>query len=146
MDNISDVQICEAVTNCTSYTKVLKSLGLASHSRNITKLKTRVQDLGISTSHFKNPFPPYVLELEDILVPDSNYDRRHLKARLIKQGILKEVCYECGQGPIWNNKPMTLQLDHINGMPKDNRIENLRILCPNCHATTEHYAVNHRYR
>ena len=50
---------------------------------------------------------------------------------------VKEECVLCGQNNSWNGMKLVLQLDHINGNNKDNRIENLRILCPNCHTQTE---------
>lgn len=58
------------------------------------------------------------------------------------EGLLKEECVLCGQNNIWNGKKLVLQLDHKNGNNKDNRIENLRILCPNCHTQTETYCRN----
>lgn len=67
-----------------------------------------------------------------------------IKKRLIEKG-WAEVCSECGIGPEWNGKPLTLQLDHINGISNDNRLENLRFLCPNCHTQTETYS-NKRLR
>jgi hypothetical protein len=58
------------------------------------------------------------------------------KKRLIQLGI-PEVCSKCGISPTWNNKPLTLQVDHINGVNNDNRLENLCLLCPNCHSQTD---------
>ena len=78
--------------------------------------------------------------LDDILVENSNSDRGHLKRRLIREGILAEECVGCGTGPEWNGKPLTLALDHINGVNNDNRLENLRLLCPNCHSQTDTFA------
>jgi hypothetical protein len=59
-----------------------------------------------------------------------------LKKKLIEEGYLEDVCVGCGNEGEWNGKPITLELDHINGDRYDNRFENLRILCPNCHSQT----------
>lgn len=63
------------------------------------------------------------------------------KKRMIALGI-PNICLECGQEPIWNSKPLVLQLDHIDGDRWNNTLENLRILCPHCHTQTETYANN----
>jgi len=62
------------------------------------------------------------------------------KIKLIVEGLLENKCVECGLLPEWNEKTLVLHLDHINGDRKDNRLENLRLLCPNCHSQTPTYA------
>lgn len=74
--------------------------------------------------------------LDVLLVKDSTANRGSIKGRLIRSGILKNECQECGLHLIWNNKPIVLVLDHINGINNDYRIENLRLLCPNCNSQT----------
>ena len=59
-----------------------------------------------------------------------------LKKRLLAEGLLKNKCSACGVPDSWNRKPLVLELDHINGNSKDHRLENLRILCPNCQSQT----------
>ncbi|NDB87145.1 MAG: HNH endonuclease, partial [Alphaproteobacteria bacterium] len=82
--------------------------------------------------------------LDKILIESSNYTNTHyLKNRLWKVGILERKCYECNIKE-WRGKPAPLQLDHINGKRTDNRIENLRILCANCHAQTETWTGKNR--
>lgn len=74
------------------------------------------------------------LTLEDILIKGDK-KVKGLRVRLIKEGVFEDICNECGLTE-WNGKPITLELHHNNGDNTDNRIENLSILCPNCHAQT----------
>lgn len=76
---------------------------------------------------------------KDTLVHSSD-----LKKRLINSGKLLNICAICHQPPVHNGRPLTLQLDHINGIHNDNRIENLRILCPNCHTQTPTYGPKNK--
>ncbi len=70
----------------------------------------------------------------------KNNSRGQIKKRLLQDGILENVCSECGLRDYWNDKPIVMHLDHINGVNNDNRITNLRMLCPNCHSQQETYA------
>jgi len=65
--------------------------------------------------------------------------RTHLKGRLIRAGLLENRCAECGLTE-WRGRSLSIHLDHINGVRGDNRLENLRMLCPNCHSQTETYS------
>lgn len=76
---------------------------------------------------------------ESIFVIDSTYPQARLKKRVIDENLIKYECQSCGILGEWNGKPLTLQLDHINGVNNDNRINNLRFLCPNCHTQTDTY-------
>lgn len=75
--------------------------------------------------------------LEEILIENSTYSTASLMKRIIDANLLEEECDHCGVGPIWNGKLLRLQVDHINGISNDHRIENLRLLCPNCHSQTD---------
>ena len=75
------------------------------------------------------------LPLEDVLVVGSAYPRRSLKLRLYESGLKRRMCELCGQGESWRGARMSLILDHVNGVADENRLENLRIVCPNCAAT-----------
>jgi hypothetical protein len=63
---------------------------------------------------------------------NGGLDRHHLKKRILRQKLIDYVCAICGVGPIWQDKPMPLILDHINGINNDNRLKNLRFICSNC--------------
>lgn len=76
--------------------------------------------------------------LEEILVEKSYYSGSKLKQRLVSAGSLEDKCYSCGITD-WQNKKISLHLEHINGNHLDNRLENLTVLCPNCHSQTKTY-------
>lgn len=75
---------------------------------------------------------------EEVFVEGGTYPRHKLKERFIK--LVEYKCDECGIGNEWNGRRLSLQLDHKNGISNDNRFENLRLICPNCHSQTETYA------
>lgn len=82
--------------------------------------------------------------IENLLVDRSEHIKRrtsgtNLKNRLLKEGILENKCYGCGLSPVWRGIRLTLHLEHKNGNRNDNRLENLTVLCPNCHSQTLTY-------
>lgn len=83
---------------------------------------------------------PRSVELATLLVRGKVASTSYLKRRLIREGVLKNECSECELAPMWNGRRLVLQLDHRNGDSEDNRRENLRLLCPNCHSQTDTYA------
>jgi DNA-binding CsgD family transcriptional regulator len=88
---------------------------------------------------------PHVLPLEELLVVGRRTNRMHLKIRLFKAGLKENRCERCGITE-WAGKPLNMQLHHINGDGLDNRIENLELLCPNCHSQTETYGGRNGHR
>lgn len=139
-----------AAKECSSFTAILKRFDFTGSSTHaMSNLRTRFAESNINFSHIKHGVgsnlgrkfgPSSKISLESVLVENSTYGRCHLKKRLLNLGLLKEQCALCPQGPMWNNKKLSLHIDHINGVPNDNRIENLRMLCPNCHSQTDTYA------
>lgn len=136
--------LSEIVSDSKSQIEVLKKIGIRNAGGNFKTLKKYLIQFDIDTSHFFKNYEKMVftkvenkLPLERILVENSSYSRTHLKSRLFQEGLKIKICEMCGQGENWNGKKISLILDHINGIYNDNRFENLRILCPNCNATTE---------
>lgn len=75
-----------------------------------------------------------------VFCENSKINRAAVKSRIIKNHLMEYKCRDCGNIGWWNNKPLTLQLEHINGIPNDNRLENLCFLCPSCHSQTDTYS------
>lgn len=133
-------QLKQAVTDSTSYTGVLTKLGLAKSGTSLTVIKKYINAHGINIGHFitGNRILP-TIALDDALVENSSYTNRNtLKDRLLRAGLLNYRCAKCGIAS-WCGEAISLHLDHINGIRNDNRIENLRLLCPNCHSQTPTY-------
>ncbi len=137
----SEAELRAVVPRATNLTEVLRHFGLRPAGGNHRLLRRWLDTWGISTEHFMGtPHGPPRREpiaLEEVLVLGSTYQRSQIKQRLYDTGLKQRRCELCGQGEEWRGRRMSLILDHINGIADDNRLENLRIVCPNCAATLE---------
>ncbi|PNE42488.1 HNH endonuclease [Streptomyces noursei] len=139
-------ELRRAVEGSTSIAGALRALGKEPYSGRFRALfRTWVAQDGLDTSHFLGqahqrgkPGPVRIKCPADILVRHEGQrrTRTHLLRRALRDVGVPEECAECGVDPEWLGKPMTLEVDHISGDWSDDRRENLRLLCPNCHATT----------
>lgn len=139
---LDDDKVRRAWVGAKSMTDIIRNLNQPLGSASYLNVKRAAERLGLSIPTEKRVNTTAAVArirrpLEEILVERSTYtNRQALKKRLISVGIKEDICESCGLGAEWNNKPLTLQLDHINGVGDDNRITNLAILCPNCHTQT----------
>lgn len=145
---LTDEQFIELVKNNSSFAEVIRAMGLKPAGGNYDTVKKRINKLNLDISHMTgqawnqgkrykiiNPSRP----LSEILVEHSTWvSTDKLRKRLLKEGIKEHKC-ECCNNTEWMDKPISLELHHINGIKDDLRIENLQILCPNCHAFTDNY-------
>jgi hypothetical protein len=139
----SELDARAAVGTSLSYAETLRKLGLCSTGGNWRTLRIWIDRWNISTEHFDSRAAQGVAlqrprrPLAEILVEGSTYSRNHLKERLYREGLKVRRCELCGQDEQWNGRTMGLILDHVNGVRDDSRLDNLRIVCPNCAATLD---------
>jgi hypothetical protein len=132
----------EVIKSSKTLSDVARLLGLEPSKGNRDTIKKYIKEYNLDISHFEylsgnsNNFKKK--NIDDILTNKVTYSSSNtLKKRLYKEGLKKNVCEECGQTEEWFGKKISLILDHKNGINSDNRLDNLRILCPNCNAALE---------
>ncbi|MEU4036619.1 HNH endonuclease signature motif containing protein [Streptomyces collinus] len=136
-----------AVAVSTNMGEVLRRLGLEVVGGHHTHISRRIKAYGIDTSHFRMPTrrgkPCRARSPEDILVEQPTGRARRVQSDRLRWAMastgIQERCASCGTEPVWRGRPLPLEVDHIDGNWRDNRIENLRFLCPNCHSVTDNY-------
>lgn len=143
------------VLSSTSMHDVLRALGVKITGGSQGHVKRLIDRYGISTKHFtgrgSNRGPTHKggvqrLRWQDILVFNRLQVREHpkrLRRAMLEAGIPNQ-CDVCGMGPVWNHRPLRLQIDHKNGNWADNRKQNVRFICPNCHTQTETFGSKNK--
>jgi hypothetical protein len=143
---ISDEKFIEIVRNSYSVVECLKAQGLVAAGGNYKAFHNRVKQLELDTSHFTGQghlkgkthnWAPEV-PLEEAFITGGNLTSHTLNKKIRKYKLKDYECSKCGISD-WLGEELCLHLDHINGVNNDNRLENLRFLCPNCHSQTETY-------
>jgi hypothetical protein len=147
----------EIVKGSISVAEVIRKLGLKQSGGNHSHITRRIVKYGISTEHFlgsgansgtRHKGGPDKLLPHQVLVANRfdgrKEDIKRLRRAMIESGI-PQLC-SCGLGVEWNGKKLVLQVDHIDGDPLNNRIENLRFLCPNCHSQTDNFGAKNVVR
>lgn len=143
---ISDDEFIEIVKKNYSISQCLKAQGLKASGSNYKGFRERVKRLSLDTSHFsgqghlKGKSHNWASEIpvEEAFINGGTLQSGNLKAKILKYNLKEYVCEEC-KITEWRGEKLSLHLDHINGINNDNRLENLRFLCPNCHSLTDTY-------
>ena len=132
VDEYSKEELEQIVKNANSLKEVIDKLGYKTHSgSNNETVKTKLKEYNIDFSHFKTPVRIKRNE-ENVFIENSTASQKTLRDWYLKGNYTPYICSICGQEPIWQGKDLTLILDHINGSNHDDRLENLRWVCPNC--------------
>ena len=143
---LSDEQFVELLKKSSTISEVLFKLGytVKGNSWGYSQIKRRMDDLNLDCSIFKGKSAVIKtnklnnIKKEDILKENCKHQRTVLRRYVIKNNLIPYKCAICGCTE-WQGKTLSLELDHINGINNDNRLENLRFLCPNCHSQTSTY-------
>lgn len=140
-------QLKEAVRKSFSFRQVLAKLGLREAGGNYEQIKKYINEYKLDVKHFKGRgwntglrgIGKPIVPLELVLVRNSTFQSYKLKKRLFAAGLKPQYCEQCRWAERTADGHLPLELDHINGDRHDNRLENLRVLCPNCHSLTAHH-------
>ena len=142
----TDEEFKEIIKESKNFSDALRKFGFKrAHGGNYVTIKKRIKELNVDTSHFKsNSGKLKRFSNEEIFVKNSPY-QGHVRIRIIRDNLIPYECAKCGNKGEWNNKPLTLTLDHINGDHNDNRLENLQFVCPNCDSQQDTYCYKNKH-
>jgi Zn finger protein HypA/HybF involved in hydrogenase expression len=149
----TDEMLRNAVEASFSCAATLRALGLRPRGSNYASIKRRIADLSLETSHWtgqahlrgKPNLHVVRRPLQELLRKGTRFASGKLRRRLISAGLFEPRCQSCGLSE-WAGEPIPLELDHIDGDTENNELQDLRVICPNCHAQTPTYrGRNTRY-
>jgi len=143
-------ELRKIVNKCSSFKEVLQKIGMKPSCGNYKTLSVRINKdsicldtINLKRTEDRQGRVKKHFSGNEIFVVNSRFDSGSIKKRFLALNV-EYCCSDCGIGNVYNNKPIVLQLDHINGTNNDNRPENLRLLCPNCHSQTETFGTKGR--
>jgi len=146
--------LVKLVNNSKTFKEILDFFGFADRGGNIATLKRRLNEESIDYSHIPcglnsnkgRSFDIKPIPSNELFCENCSHSRSTLKKYILKNNLIPYKCSICGQEPFWNNEELVLVLDHNNGIRNDNRLENLRFLCPNCNSQQETFAGKNNKR
>lgn len=143
--NVTDNEIHQAMTIGRTVLQVITKVKLPLTKETVERVRAIANEHDIDLPYRLEEQSRPRLKSEEILIENSLVSRSGLKTHIVNNQLLdSSICSECGIVD-WNGAPISLHLDHINGINNDNRIENLRFLCPNCHSQTKTYCRRGQY-
>lgn len=138
--NLTNNEFQELIYQSTSFNNLSKNLGYNTTSGQITKLiKREIEERGLIVKFL--PTGKIIRTIENVFIEDSTASQSTLRKFYYNNDYSEYKCAICGLLPEWNGQILTLRLDHINGKNRDNRVENLRWICPNCDSQLSTYGA-----
>jgi hypothetical protein len=145
--NLTPNELQSIMDGSSTISEALDKIGYKSSSGNRITLDTAIEKYRVDLTQFKSNyllfkqntqtcFKKSEIKLEDAFCENSKCSRKLLKILILRNNLIEYKCKDCDISDYWNGKKITLQLEHINGVNNDNRLENLCFLCPNCHSQT----------
>ena len=151
---LSTEELSTIVKNNDTVAEILRNIGISVCGGNRANLSHRIKTENIDDKHIchkvgwskgkKRPIKKY--DYSKIFIISSSIQRKQVKRILLRDNLVKEECEICGLKPFWQNKKLTLVLDHINGDKHDHRLKNLRLLCSNCNSQTDTFSWRNVHR
>lgn len=139
ISKLSKQELSDVISTSLSIKEALIKLGYCGTGNSFETIKKKILEFKISTEHFKNRVIRYERKKTEDIFVENGVNSAATRRRVLSENLIPYICEECRNTGTYMDKLLVLQLDHINGINTDNRLSNLRFLCPNCHSQTETY-------